>query len=183
METFNKYLDTDSALATEKKVYDRENLSKKKKSSSMTFAESGSRRSTFLDAKPLLSGGGSAHTRLGSILSTLETYDDEENSTDEDSSSNEDNNHDNNVSVSGNVSKRNSFLLQSIRGARLSILQTIRKSINLILPSSQKRFMVGASSDSAMISCLNLNEKTFRIPGCHGNSVIKVIMISILILY
>jgi len=135
-----------------------------------------SRRSTFTG----FSGGGGSHKRIGSIISTLETFGDDD-STDEDSTddagnrSNSSNNNNGNNNNAGTESKRSSFILSRFQAVRkLSILQTIRKSINSMLPSSQKRMSQIVGNDDVLLSCLNLNGKTIRIPGCHGNSVIKV---------
>ena len=138
-----------------------------------------SRRSTFTG----FSGGGGSHKRIGSILSALETFDDDD-STDEDStddtgnrsnSSSNNNNGNNNNNNAGTDSKRSSVILSRLQAVRkFTILQTIRKSINSMLPSSQKRMSLIVGNDDVLLSCLNLNGKTIRIPGCHGNSVIKV---------
>jgi len=172
LRTLNTYLETDSAIATEKKQYDRENLSKKKKSTILSFP------SSVLKPTAVDSGGGSTggHKRLGSILTSLETLrDDDGDGADEDSDSNSDVD-DSPTNKKGPDSRNGSFLTKrfdGIRKTRISFLPAIRNSLSGLFHSASRRNTRMESSD-ILPACLDLQGRTIRIPGCHGNSVIKV---------
>lgn len=173
LRTLNTYLETDSAIATEKKQYDRENLSKKKKSTMLSFPSS-----VLKPAAVDISGGGGGHKRLGSILASLETLkDDDGDGADDDSDSDSNTDvEDSPTNKKGPDSRNGSFLMKrfdGIRKTRISFLPAIRNSLSGLFHSASRRNTRMESSD-ILPACLDLQGRTIRVPGCHGNSVIKV---------
>ena len=185
LQKMDTYLETDSAIATEKKQYDRENLSKKKKPTIISLPSINHRPSIVNAANNNVSAGsanaaglaggsanvGGSHMRLGSIMSTLEAVDDNESdsdgtSTDEGSQS---------TDLPKKSRHRSSFLLNRFEGIRKSsrsFIPSIRHSLHGFFNPSKRRSVVEAHDMSP--TCLDLQGKTIRVPGCHGNSVVKV---------
>ena len=158
LETMKKYLETNSSTTSDKN-YDRNNLKKKKKPAIEDIDSITSR------AKPNLNG---SHIKLGTIVNSGNSS---HNDSDSDSDSHDDNNGDTFNGGESTKSRSNSLF---------PVMQSIRASIaRIVFPSAQRSKYVSTDDDPSLslLTALNFGGKSFRIPACHGNSVVKVILI------